>query len=124
AHAGRLVASSQGDGASFLPARPFAEGERVTVRARLRSGRSAARVLDRFAIARQDRVSSTPETIHPGRPSEIQGFLSRPDLHPPVVAVTTSLPGIAPGLELVAPYTGPGQAGPMILDQHGQLVWF
>src|SRR5204863_10102403 len=82
-HAGRLVAYSQGDGASFLPARPFAEGERVTVRARLRSGRSTAHLLDRFAIARQDRVSSTPETIHPGRPSEIQGFLSRPDLHPP-----------------------------------------
>ena len=41
AHSGRLLAYSQGDGASFVPARPFAEGEQVTVRARLR--RRAAR---------------------------------------------------------------------------------
>ena len=123
-HAGRLVAYSQGDGASFLPARPFAEGERVTVRARLRSGRSTGQLLDRFAIARQDRISSTPETIHPGRASEIQSFGSRQDLHPAVVSVTTAVPGLAPGLEFVAPYTGPGQAGPMILDQSGQLIWF
>src|SRR5205085_8537804 len=40
-HPGRLAAYSQGDGASFLPSRPFAEGEQVAVRARARaSGRS------------------------------------------------------------------------------------
>ena len=38
AHAGRLEAYSQGDGASFVPARPFAEGERVTVRAQRTHG--------------------------------------------------------------------------------------
>jgi Arylsulfotransferase (ASST) len=124
-HSGRLAPYSQGDGASFLPARTFAEGERVTVRARLRSrGGATVQLLDRFAIAREDPISSTPETIHPGRPSEVQSFRSRPDLHPPVVSVTTSLPALAPGLEFVAPYTGPGQAGPMILDQSGQVVWF
>ena len=41
AHAGRLAAYSQGDGASFLPTHPFVEGERVTVRARARVGRRA-----------------------------------------------------------------------------------
>src|SRR6266576_2293130 len=87
-HAGRLAAHSQGDGASFVPARPFAEGERVTVKARLRSAGSTAQLLDRFAIAREDSISSTPETIHPGRLSEVQAFFSRPDLHPPVVTVT------------------------------------
>src|SRR6185437_5302920 len=30
-HSGRLVAYSQGDGASFIPSAPFAAGERVTV---------------------------------------------------------------------------------------------
>ena len=34
-HAGRLAPFSQGDGASFLPAQPFAEGETVSVSARL-----------------------------------------------------------------------------------------
>src|SRR5581483_7342342 len=37
-HPGRLAAYSQGNGASFLPARPFLEGERVSVRARARIG--------------------------------------------------------------------------------------
>jgi hypothetical protein len=114
----------QGDGASFLPARPFAEGERVTVRARLRIGGSVRALLDQFAIASQDQISSTPETIHPGGASEVQSFHSRPDLRPPVVTVTAQSPAVAPGDEFVAPYSGPGQAGPMILDQSGGLVWF
>jgi Arylsulfotransferase (ASST) len=124
AHAGRLAAYSQGDGGSFLPARPFAEGERVTVRARLRNGRSSVSLLDRFVIARADPIDSTPEAVHPGRPTDVQSFVSRPDLHPPAVAVTAQSPAVAAGDEFLAPYSGPGQAGPMILDQTGRLVWF
>jgi hypothetical protein len=123
-HTGRLLAYSQGDGASFLPARPFAEGERVTVRARLRVGGAVHQLFDEFAIAYQDTISSTPETIHPGSPNEVQSFRSRSELHPPVVTVTAQSPAVAPGDEFVAPYTGPGQAGPMILDESGGLVWF
>ena len=37
-HAGRLVAYSQGNGASFVPAKPFTQGERVSVHAQLRDG--------------------------------------------------------------------------------------
>jgi arylsulfotransferase ASST len=124
AHAGRLAPYSQGDGASFLPARPFAEGERVTVRALLRTDGATRTLLDRFAIAGQDALTSTPEVIHPGSPSEVQGFRSRPDLQPPLLDVTTRLPGTAPGDIFAAPYGGPGQAGPMILDEGGGLVWF
>ncbi len=124
AHGGRLAPYSQGNGASFLPSRPFAEGERVTVRAQLREGASTHTLLDRFAIADRDLISSTPETTHPGRPSDVQAFRSRADLRPPVVTVTASSPAVAPGDEFLAPYTGPGQAGPMILDQSGGLLWF
>jgi hypothetical protein len=123
-HTGRLSAYSQGDGASFLPARPFAEGERVTVRARLQAGGSARPLFDQFAIASQDAISSTPEAVYPGSSLELQSFRSRPDLHPPAVTVTAQSPAAASGEEFVAPYTGPGQAGPMILDQSGGLVWF
>ncbi len=124
-HGGRLAAYSRGDGASFLPARPFAEGELVTVRARLHSGAVAVQPLfDQFRVARQDAISSTPETIHNGSPSEVQSFRSRPDLRPPVLTVTASSPALAPGDELVAPYDGPGQSGPMILEPGGGLVWF
>jgi len=123
-HAGRLAAYSQGDGASFVPSRPFAEGERVTVRAQLRVGGPARALLDQFAIAREDQITSTPEAIHPGVPSQVQKFRSRKNLRPPVVAVTARSPSVAPGYEFVAPYSGPGQPGPMILDSSGELVWF
>jgi Arylsulfotransferase (ASST) len=124
AHGGRLLAYSQGNGASFVPSRPFAEGERVSVHARARIGRAVRPLVDDFAIAGQDAISSTPETIHPGGPSDVQGFRSRPDLHPPTVIVTAQSPAAEPGEEFLAPYSGPGQAGPMILDSAGGLVWF
>jgi Arylsulfotransferase (ASST) len=123
-HGGRLAAYSQGDGASFLPARPFAEGERVSVTARVRVGRATRTIRDRFAVARQDAITSTPEAIHRGNASQVQAFRSRGDLHPPVVTVTASSPASAPGDEFLAPYSGPGQAGPMILDPGGGLLWF
>jgi hypothetical protein len=124
AHAGHLGAYSQGDGASFLPDRPFAQGERVTVRARVRAAGTTQTVLDRFAIASQDTLTSTPEAIHPGGASQAQRFRSRRDLQPPVLRVSTRDPGTAPGDMFLAPYGGPGQAGPMILDEGGGLVWF
>jgi Arylsulfotransferase (ASST) len=124
AHRGRLSAYSEGDGASFLPSRPFAEGERVTVSARLRTGGSARALLDEFAVAHEDQLTTTPARSFPGSVSETQSFHSRPDLHPPIVTVTADSPAVAPGDELVAPYAGPGQAGPMILDPNGGLLWF
>ena len=124
AHTGRLLGYSQGDGASFVPARPFAQGETVTVSAQVRTAAGVQPLLDRFTIAYQDTLTTTPETIHPGSRGEIQGFRSRPDLQPPTVTVTASSPAVAPGDEFVAPYDGPGQSGPMILDPNGGLVWF
>jgi hypothetical protein len=123
-HTGHLAAYSQGDGASWLPARPFVEGERVTVRARARIAGRWQSVADVFAIAKPDRLSSTPERIHPGSAAEEQRFVSRPDLRPPTVTVTVDSPGQAEGDIFVAPYTGPGQAGPMILDPSGATLWF
>ncbi len=124
AHAGRLRAYSEGDGASFVPSAPFAEGERVSVHGRVRVGGSIRALSYQFGVSSEDTISTTPETIHPGPTSEIQSFRSRPDLSPPTVTVTASSPSVAPGDEFVAPYTGPGQAGPMILDSSGGLVWF
>jgi hypothetical protein len=124
AHRGRLLAYSQGDGASFVPARPFADGERVAVRARLRRGSRTVALLDQFAIERHDPVSTTPEAAQPVGTVGVQSFVSRPDLHPPAVTVSARSAAVAPGDEFLAPYSGPGQAGPMILDQTGALIWF
>jgi hypothetical protein len=123
-HSGRLLRYSQGDGASFVPARAFAEGDRVTVHAVLHAHGVRRQLSDTFAVAEQDRLTTTPERIHPGRAAEAQSFRSRPDLHPPTVTVTASSPRAAAGDVFVAPYTGPGQAGPMILDGSGNVVWF
>ena len=124
AHAGNLEPYSQGDGASFVPNTGFAQGELVTVRARVGSGSRTQLILDRFAISTQDSISTTPEAIHPGSPAEVQSFHSRPDLQPPVVTVSASSPAVAGGEEFVAPYGGPGEAGPMILEPGGGLLWF
>ncbi len=124
AHRGRLEAYSQGDGASFVPDSPFAEGERVTVRATATVGGSVRPVLDVFAIAHPDSISTTPETVYGDVTSEQQSFHSRPDLHPPTVAVTANSTAVAPGDMFVAPYGGAAQPGPMILEPDGGLVWF
>jgi hypothetical protein len=124
AHAGRLEGYSDGDGASFVPSKPFAEGETVTVTAQVASGGAVQQLSDSFTIAYEDPLSTTPETVHEGNPSEIQYFHTRPDLRPPTVTVTASSPATAPGEIFTAPYDGPGQSGPMILESDGGLVWF
>lgn len=50
-------------------------------------------------------------------------FVSQPSLQPPTIAVTTST-SPSPGYLLVASLNGPGQRGPLMLDNRGQVVWF
>jgi len=54
----------------------------------------------------------------------VQRFRSRPDLQPPEVSILHRAAGAAPGLLFLAPSSGPGQHGPMILDGAGDVVWF
>ncbi len=128
AHAGQLEAYSQGDGASFLPGKPFAQGEVVTVSAILHQGAAATPFSWHFTVADVDSVSRSLETPPPPPPppdpSEFQHFVSRPELEPPTITVTTRAGPHAPGDLFLAPYAGPGQYGPLILDASGRLVWF
>jgi hypothetical protein len=127
-HSGHLLAYSQGDGASFVPSKPFTGGEVVTVHAALRRGTGTTPFAWRFTVARPDTVSRSLETPPPPPPppkaSEFEHFVSRSDLHPPAVAVTRNTGSQAPGDMFLAPYAGPGQYGPMILDGAGKLLWF
>ena len=59
-----------------------------------------------------------------GAGSTVRQFVSRPDLKPPVVTVLRQRPGTARGHLFVAPSSGPGQRGAMIVDDSGELVWF
>ena len=51
-------------------------------------------------------------------------YYTRPDLTPPLIDVATSEPGAAPGFIFLAPFTGPSQHGPLIVDNAGEPVWF
>ena len=57
-------------------------------------------------------------------PGPTQHFVSRPDLRPPVVKIDVAAHDTAPGLIFLAPKMAVVQAGPMIMDNRGRLVWF
>jgi hypothetical protein len=57
-------------------------------------------------------------------PGPTQHFRSRPDLRPPVVKIRTPAHDTAPGYIFLAPKMAVAQAGPMIMDNQGQVVWF
>jgi hypothetical protein len=132
AHPGRLEAYSQGDGASFVPARPFDGGELVTVHAELREAGRVVPFAWRFTVAERDDPGAksnavgtgvSTSTAPPPPPKEFQSFHSRPELRPPDITVSPKAQ-TATGDLFLAPYSGIGQYGPMILGEHGELVWF
>jgi hypothetical protein len=53
-----------------------------------------------------------------------QHFRSRPDLKPSPVRILTPAHGSARGYVFIAPKKNVAQAGPMIVDNRGRLVWF
>ena len=116
-HSGRLRAHSDGQGASWLPSRPFLQGERVTVHSRARSYS--------FAIGRRPAPLKTRPGELPGvGRGEVQRFETRPDLAPPALLITHRGEPRAPGLIFLGAKSGRGQDGPMIVDDFGNLVWF
>jgi hypothetical protein len=60
-----------------------------------------------------------------GQAGSTHSFRSRPDLGPAVVEVNVRASDeLAPGYVFVGPKKGEGQDGPMIVDNHGRLIWF
>jgi hypothetical protein len=123
-HSGTVRADSDGHGASFISAKPFRPGERVTVRTRLRI-HGGRRGTFSFNIARPSTPvppAALPVLAAPS--SAIAHFHSRADLDPAMVTVDRDGTPADEGDLLVAPQNGPTQDGPMILDPDGRLVWF
>jgi hypothetical protein len=124
-HAGHLVALPAGAGTAFVPARPFSPGESVRVTLTLRSpssgGPRATRMSYSFAVAR--RVNA-PVPALPALSSDVTGpptqhFRSRPDLHPPVLSVTSDPDPSAGDI-----FVDSGQVGVLVLDPQGNVLWF
>jgi hypothetical protein len=57
-------------------------------------------------------------------PPPARTYHSRPDLKPPLVRILTRAHGTAPGYLFIAPKMVVAQAGPMIMDNRGEVVWF
>jgi hypothetical protein len=53
-----------------------------------------------------------------------QHYHSRPDLRPPPVEIVVQARRTAPGYVFIAPKKNVEQAGPLILDNRGHVVWF
>jgi hypothetical protein len=125
-HSGRLHSYSSATGASFLPSKPFTAGERVSVRAVWTASPKSRRTLtDSFTIAQPAQASTAELARTPGTPADVESFQSAPTLNPPLVTIQqAAASGVAPGYVFAAPYLGPGQHGPMIFDNSGEIVWF
>jgi arylsulfotransferase ASST len=115
-HDGKLKADSDGRGASFVPDKPFADRERVTVRI-------GGSVVSRFSVTAPVNAALAPQQTGLGR-AGVARFRSRPDLQPSALKVDVARHGTAPGDIFVAPKGPKSQGGPMILDSAGRLVWF
>lgn len=123
-HSGIVVPHSDGNGVSFVPDAGFQPGEEVTVQAE-----TALRGADdgslSFIVA-QPAPTVPPRTNDEEDESsdERQSFRTRPDLQPPPMNVTTEATNTAPGLVFLGAKIREAEAGAMILDNSGGLVWF
>jgi hypothetical protein len=80
------------------------------------------------AAAQRTTTAGADATAQPqqpqGPPPLSQRFRTRLDLKPPVIRITTAARGTAPGYIVMGPKMVVAQAGPMIMDNHGEVVWF
>ncbi len=124
-HSGALRSYGSAPGASFVLARGFVEGERVTATALVGRRGHEARVDTTFYIAR---LVSYPlpagRTPPPAKAGANQAFVTQPKLQPPTVRITASSPATAPGDIFLTTNSGRGQNGALIINGAGQLVWF
>src|SRR3954447_637119 len=63
-------------------------------------------------------------TVAQTKPPPSRTYHSRPDLKPPLVQIRTPAHSTAPGYIFLAPKMVVAQAGPMIMDNRGEVVWF
>ncbi len=122
-HSGRLVAQPGGRGATFLADKPFEPGETVDVSLRVKGNGKPVRFHFTVAHPVPLGIQAGPPG-RPTRPGQVQSFHSLPDLHPPTVTVTAKSGSAGTGDIFLGPSNKLGQAGPLLLDSHGQTIWF
>lgn len=123
---GRLAGHSDGRGFSWVPSGAFSPGEVVTVQTSMRIARARRGDFD-FTVARVPFATDIAKRfLERTAPGKLLRFRSRPDLAPPVVTVDPELRRGQPGRVILSPKSkiDVKQAGPMIVDKDGELIWF
>jgi hypothetical protein len=135
-HTGRLLAYSQGDGASFVPDSPFVPGELVSVTATIDVGRYFSppqpvpplphrKVSFSFRVDTPYSTATEPPFPNPqAAPADYQSFDTLPGIQAPVLSVTVPDRDPTAGDIFTTNGPGPGQYGPLIYTPQGRLVWF
>jgi len=88
-HRGSMQDYSGSRGASFIPDRPFAQGERVKLVVRIRDRKPVRRT---FTIARLGPVQPVLN-LKKQQPDKLQHFISEPNLLPPRVDINKDVGG-------------------------------
>lgn len=123
-HSGLLIPHSDGNGASFVPDARFEPGEVVEVRAAVDLGPTDDGSL-LFGVVQPAEIAPSPTsrtTDNPDAPTHT--LQSRPDLRPPLMEITTRAEEIGEGYIFVGSRGNDSQAGAMILDNSGEIIWF
>jgi hypothetical protein len=123
-HQGHVYGYFQGDGASFVPEKPFDPGERVSVRALIGAG-AGKQVAFGFRVDTPYPTATVAEFHNPtAAPADYQSFDTLPGVQAPVLDVSVADRDPAAGDILTTNGPGPGQYGPLIYTPQGRLVWF
>ena len=128
-HRGTLKPYATGTGASYVLLRPFTPTETVTVSATETVGGRSRAIGTTFTIGSlyvppASDYWSPPSNPPPLAPGAQSSFLTAPTLRPPTITVTAPAADPALGDIFLTPADGGLQAGPMIVNPAGQLVWF
>jgi hypothetical protein len=125
AHTGKLEAYSQGDGASFVPSKPFESGERVTVSAKIgASGRQRSESFSFEVDTPFPTAGVKPFGNAKPKPSEYETFDTIPGMQAPRLTVTTPASDPSAGDIFTSNGPGPGKYGALIYSPQGRLIWF
>jgi hypothetical protein len=120
-HPGHLESFSQGDGASFVPSKPFTDGETVTVHATV-SGHADALS---FRVDTPYPTGSVPPFPNPAAsPSEYESFRTQPGMQAPILTVTSADKDPGAGDIFTSNGPGPGAYGALIYNPQGRLLYF
>lgn len=123
-HSGLLMPHADGNGLSFVPDARFEPGEVVTVQAETDLGPTGDDPLT-FGVVQPAEISPSPASRVIDEPAvPPQTFRSRPDLRPPAMSVNVPADGTDEGYIFLGAIIEDGQAGAMILDDDGEIIWF